>query len=257
METFERQTPTRVFLPEITVLDLEGVTCVEDANIRVLRDGLRADVGHVTLIDSMGTDDDLAYAARTSFRHKGKKPAGDLINYLWKNRHTSPFEMAVAKFETCAPIAVMRQWMRHRTQSYNEESMRYTEALPYVHVPSKYAFRDTRPGANKQMAGLPVGELQNLATRALVVEGLTQQYLLYRSLLGSGISREDARLVLPLGMMTSAVVCANLLNWLRFLTQRNAPKAQWQIREYASAIQYQLAQRFPLTFAAFAESQVL
>ena len=45
-----------------------------------------------------------------------------LINYLFKNKHTSPFEMVKFKFHVKAPIFVARQWFRHRTGNYNEIS---------------------------------------------------------------------------------------------------------------------------------------
>lgn len=51
------------------------------------------------------------------------------LAYLWKNKHMTPFEMSGATFEISAPIFVFREWMRHRTQSYNEASARFI-ALP-------------------------------------------------------------------------------------------------------------------------------
>jgi thymidylate synthase ThyX len=49
-----------------------------------------------------------------------------LLSFLWKNQHYTPFEMAGMIIEVQAPIFVFREWHRHRTQSYNELSARYT-----------------------------------------------------------------------------------------------------------------------------------
>jgi thymidylate synthase (FAD) len=59
-----------------------------------------------------------------------------LLDFMAKNHHTSPFEAMVFTFEIKAPIFVMRQWMRHRTWSYNEVSARYAELPEEFYVPA-------------------------------------------------------------------------------------------------------------------------
>ena len=88
--------------------------------------------GSVQLVDSMGNDLSIVKSARVSFDQieiSGQDQARDakLISYLMDNGHNTPFESVVAQFQITAPIFVIRQWQRHRTQSYNEVSGRYTE----------------------------------------------------------------------------------------------------------------------------------
>ena len=103
---------------------MRGRDCHEERRIDLL------DHGFVRLVNSMGDDLSVVRAARVSYDaawRAGKDQGSDkrLISYLWKHRHTSPFEAVTFTFEVKAPIFVFRQWMRHRTWSYNELSARY------------------------------------------------------------------------------------------------------------------------------------
>src|SRR5689334_9701621 len=112
------------------------------------------DHGFVRLVDSMGSDLSVVRAARVSYDaawRAGEDQGSDarLINYLWKNHHTTPFEAVTFTFEVKAPIFVFRQWHRHRTWSYNELSARYRE-LPNVWYVPDPAIVGKQSTANKQ-----------------------------------------------------------------------------------------------------------
>ena len=91
------------------------------------------DIGEVSLIDYMGDDKRAAHAARVSFlkddidtdkefTDKDKR----LINFLLREKHTSPFEHSTITFRLTVPAFIRSQIHRHRTFSYNEASRRYT-----------------------------------------------------------------------------------------------------------------------------------
>ena len=93
--------------------------------------------GFVRLIDIMGSDSDIADAARVSYG-EGTRSVSDnrnLIRYLIRHRHTSPLEMGTVKFHLKLPIFVMRQLVRHRTASLNEYSGRYSIMSNDCYVP--------------------------------------------------------------------------------------------------------------------------
>lgn len=101
---------------------------------RIYVDGTN-EKGWVELVDFMPHPDteisgDLAIvnAARTSYLGESKGPERDkkLLMYLYKNKHMGPFEMVEFKFRINAPVLVFWQWVRHRTQSMNFQSGRYT-----------------------------------------------------------------------------------------------------------------------------------
>ena len=95
------------------------------------------DHGELIVVDSMGSDLSIVRSARVSYDNKGKSTDERLINYLMKHDHTTPFESPTATFQIQAPIFVVRQWHRHRTQSYNEISARYAEMKPLYYLPER------------------------------------------------------------------------------------------------------------------------
>lgn len=75
------------------------------------------DKGFVRLVDYMGSDARIVQSARVSYGSgtKSLREDKDLIAYLLRNKHTSPFEQVVFTFHLKMPIFVARQWVRHRT----------------------------------------------------------------------------------------------------------------------------------------------
>lgn len=222
------------------------------------------DKGFVRLVDHMGSDLSIVRAARVSYDadwRTGENEGSDakLIRYLWRNHHTSPFEAATLTFEVKAPIFVFRQWHRHRTQSYNEVSARYTE-LPdefYVPDPGKIGQQSTH---NKQVR--EISDQQDdmaLGERELEVEAYQMvcdnSFTQYQTLLKRGWPRELARMCLPLSTYSRMFDTMNLLNLFKFLTLRLHPHAQWEIQEYARAIVTLIEPYFPVAVAAWRESQ--
>src|ERR1700745_1112210 len=99
---------------------------------------LTSEIG-VHLVDSMGNDDSVVHAARVSIvGARAETEAGErkgLLGFLMKNKHASPFEHVFSTFLVSVPIFVAREWQRHRTQSYNEMSSRYTKLVPKFYAP--------------------------------------------------------------------------------------------------------------------------
>jgi thymidylate synthase (FAD) len=132
------------------------------------------DHGFVRLVDSMGDDVSIVRAARVSYDaawRAGEDQGSDtrLINYLWKNHHTSPFEAVTFTFEVKAPIFVFRQWHRHRTWSFNELSARYRELPEEFYVPDP-ALIGEQAKDNKQARVISHGEADERPMLALIRE---------------------------------------------------------------------------------------
>ncbi len=187
--------------------------------------------------------------------------AGDerLLRYLWEHKHATPFEMAGLTIEVQAPIFVFREWHRHRTQSYNELSARYTPMPNLNYAPTVERMLVNAGTTNKQ-AGTVAGSdaLTEDAAQdwlAALVDFYDQAEDLYQMGLRAGVPKELARLPVPVARFSRMRASANLRNWLAFLTLRNDPAAQWEIRQYAIALQAILAERFPRTLELFAGSR--
>jgi len=220
------------------------------------------DHGYLRYIDHMGGDIDVVRAARTSFDaawRSGEDEKNDrgLIRYLMKNGHSTPFEMVTFKFEVKAPIFTYRQWHRHRTQSYNEMSARYTELPEEFYVPGIEVI-GVQSADNKQSRDITPGqkltgdeELKLHAIRKLMFEANSASYEAYQELLKRGVARELARSVLPVAMYSKMFVTANMLNWFRFLNERLHHHAQYEIRVYAEAIASIIQEKCPVSYEAF------
>jgi len=218
------------------------------------------DNGYVKEVESWGSDERIIEAARMStdkgFQGWGTPESpGDekLLAYLMNNRHDTPFEMAGLVIEVQAPIFVFREWHRHRTQSYNELSARYTPLPDLNYMPTVDRCLVVN-GANKQANSVGAKELTH-DTALFWLEQLNTLYVqaedVYRLGLEIGIPKELARLPVPVARYSRMRASANLRNWLAFITLRSAPNAQWEIRQFSDAVGKIVQEKFPRTWELF------
>lgn len=214
------------------------------------------DHGLVRLVDSMGNDLSVVRAARVSYGAEwrtGEDEGKDskLLNYLVKNKHTSPFESCVFTFEVKAPIFVFRQWHRHRTWSFNEISARYAVLPEEFYVPELEKIT-TQSSSNKQMRTdeLNPNAFSVRETIAVTCEKAFEQY---RKLIEYGCPRELARSVLPVATYSHMFATIDLHNLMHFLKLRLHSHAQYEIRVYAEAMLKLIEPIVPHSVAAFKE----
>lgn len=212
----------------------------------------------VELIDSMGDDRRACEAARVSLLNDAPEGEGlsardeRLLEFLMRERHTSPFEHSVVTFRICAPLPVVAQIMRHRTFSYNQASRRYTsDDIEFLDVTEwrKQGARNLQcsDGVLNDELGADIG--------AAYREHCARSLGLYESALARGCSREQARFLLPQGLMARFWMTGNLHNYLRFLLLRDDAHAQGECRDVAREMRRLLTQRFPATLSLFARLQ--
>ena len=225
--------------------------------------------GFVKLIDCMPRqipldsrklmcDSAIVQAARVSYGQglKDYETDSKLINYLFKHKHTSPFEMVKFKFHVKAPIFVARQWFRHRMGNYNEISGRYSELKEEIYYPDKIS---TQSKINKQLSSdddISNNErVKNLMNNTEIYNII--QFTNYKELMNAGVSREIARVNLPLSLFTEFYFCIDLHNLLNFIKLRNSKNAQYEIKEYASKIQDIIEPLCPITMKAFNDHKTI
>jgi thymidylate synthase (FAD) len=224
----------------------------------------RSDVT-VELIRGAASDADVVFAARVSTQGEGSRAAvgadaeksAGLINYLMRDRHGSPFEHNSFTFYVEAPIFVFREFMRHRVNSYNEESGRYRQLRPvfYVPGPERNLVQQGRPGKYEFVPGT---DEQHALVTEQVQEASTQAYRAYLEMLEAGVAREVARSVLPVGLFSSMYVTLNARSLMGFLSLRTKhPEAtfpsfpQREIEMVAEQMEEHLRSLMPLTWDAF------
>jgi thymidylate synthase (FAD) len=211
------------------------------------------DHGFVRLDDAMADDLSVVNGARVSFaRHKTEMDDSDagLIRFLMRERHGTPFEHNSFRFHIRAPIFVAREWFRHRVGSFNEFSMRYAKATDDFYVPEPDDVRSQvgKPGAYSFEPVEPgIAETTREEMRAVYEAAFSA----YERLVELGVARELARSVLPVGAYTEFYWTVNARALMNFLSLRNSETAQREIRRYAEACEQFLAEKMPITYAAF------
>lgn len=227
--------------------------------------------GFVGLVDSMGDDEAICEAARTSYG-KGTKSVSDdrnLIRYLMRQWHTSPFEMAEVKFHIKLPIFVMRQLVRHRTANLNEYSARYSVLSDEFYIPAM-DYIEAQSRTNKQGRGGAISDKDKALIQNLMEDNFNQSYHLYESLLNDdpehpcvlpddqffsedfpGMTRELARGVISVNNYTECYWKCDLHNLFHFLRLRLDHHAQREIRDFAQAMYDHVKKLFPLCCEAF------
>ena len=211
------------------------------------------DDGFVALVDCMGDDASVVQAARVSYGEGTRKVSDDrqLIRYLLRHAHTTPFEMAELKFVVRVPMDCWRQWIRHRTASINEYSTRYSLAIDAMQGTTGDQWR-SQAASNRQGSGEPLPPAAGNHHTAAEQELQALARRVYEERLAAGIAREQARKDLPLSTYTEAYWKIDLHNLLHFLALRMDPHAQLEIRRYAETIGHQIvAPLFPLVWEAF------
>lgn len=172
-----------------------------------------------------------------------------LLKFLYDHQHHTPFEFAGMVIEVQAPIFVFREWHRHRTQSYNEMSARYAP-LPNLYYRPPIERCSPPNTGNRQALGIldkqvSAQDAEQWLNDVIGLYDRTEK--IYQRGLSMGIPKEVARVVMPVGHYTRMRASANLRNWLGFITLRNHPAAQWEIRQFAQAVSEILANQFPHT----------
>lgn len=221
------------------------------------------DKGYVRLVDTLGSDLSIVNAARVSYdkesvlRNDGSLTIADqrLIDFLWREGHTSPFRHAALTFEVYAPLMVARQWWKYAVSSthvddqngWNESSRRYITENEEFYVPDVNAWR-SKPENSKQGSGAPImdgkGKYFTMALENYIKDGQE----LYDRAMDQNIAPELARLFLPAyGMYVRWRWTVSLQGVITFLDQRLEHDAQKEIQEYAKAVKELTQTAFPRT----------
>ncbi|MEZ4210332.1 MAG: FAD-dependent thymidylate synthase [Patescibacteria group bacterium] len=195
------------------------------------------DHGYIRLVDYMGVQASVAQAARVSYQKGTRRTSEDvgLVRRLYRDRHTSPLEQLVITFDLRMPIFVMRQWVRHRTARLNEESARYSELESIFYLPKRERMV-SQSKKNKQGGGKLLDDAVADHIAQLLLGGQDAAARDYAEMIRADYARELARINLPLSIYTRVRWQIDLHNLLHFLSLRNDPHAQYEIRVYAELI---------------------
>jgi thymidylate synthase (FAD) len=200
---------------------------------------------------SMGISDAqelVAYCARVSnpSNQLNTETSEKLIKYLIKHQHWSPLEMVSACIEITTTRDIARQILRHRSFSFQEFSQRYADPTKDLNFVTREArLQDLKNRQNSVETDDTM--LQNDWYRA-------QQRVIYAAkreyewAIANGIAKEQARAVLPEGLIESRLYMnGTLRSWIHYIDLRSANGTQLEHQEIALACAEVIAQIFPLT----------
>lgn len=219
------------------------------------------DHGHVDLVDYMGSDLSVANAARVSFNKESSWEYADsdvsirslsdkdtkLIRYLAKHNHFTPFCHPQISLRIKCPIFVRAQLGKHQVGLVmNEVSRRYVTYEPEIYTP---LWRNSPTDGAKQGSSGPIEDLDHCIKLRQEYDGVAKECLdLYNRLLADGVAPEQARSILPQGTYTEFVWTGSLYAFARVYNLRIDAHAQWEIQEYAKAIDKLIAPLFPVSW---------
>lgn len=206
------------------------------------------------LVDKMGTDLTTVNAARVSYgaeSHEFSERDEHLVNFLGEHNHVTPFRHAHATLRCRAPIFLARQLGKHQVGfSWNEISRRYKDGdaieieyyIPDVLLgrPEKLMTQSAKP-IPKDYANELFGYMRNAYLHALRE---------YQGLIDLGVAPEQARMVLPQGMITEWIWTGSLYGWANLYKQRSSEHAQYEARLFAEEVNKIMSEHFPKTWAA-------
>ena len=219
--------------------------------------------GFVKLLEVMGNDEEVENAARISYGEGTRKVSQtrNLIRYLMRHKHTSPFEMCEVKFHLKLPIFVMRQIVRHRTANINEYSGRYSIMSDEFYLPAEKDVHEqskqNNQGRGKELdednKQLVLGRMYDVNEHA---KGCYRQISEPNDLDGfyegfKGIARELARIILPVSNYTECIWKIDLNNFFKFCNLRMDSHTQQETRDYAEAMYELVEPKFSICCEAF------
>jgi thymidylate synthase (FAD) len=212
--------------------------------------------GYVRIVDTMGDDLSVVNAARVSYDKESDemRPNDEkLLRYLWREGHTSPFRHASMSFEVYAPLMVARQWYKHAVASthlddingWNESSRRYVTENEEFYIPDVWR---SAPENSKQGSGEPVDSSKQKVWTSVLERYIAEGEFYYKKLLELGAAPEQARLFLPAnGLYVRWRWTVSLHAVLHFLDLRKEHSSQWEIQQYATAVDKFVKLCFPET----------
>lgn len=206
----------------------------------------------VDLIDFMGGDMRAVQAARVSTKGTNDPAPGEghgLVNFLMRERHEVPFEHSVFTFLIEAPIFVTRQLLKHRLTSISETSGRYRELDAKFYVPSA-----ERPVVQSGKTGdynFVNDESKSELAQQEITFASEDAWWRYERMINTGISKEIARLVLPVNLYSSMYLTINARSLMNLLSLRNEHHAQYEIREVAQKMDTFFKEKMPVAHQAW------
>jgi len=196
----------------------------------------------------------IAYCARVSnpSNQFNTETSDKLIRYLVRHQHWSPLEMVSACVEIRTTRDIARQILRHRSFSFQEFSQRYAnpvEDLSFVVREARLQDPENRQNSVETDDRMLQIEWERAQKRVIFTAQKEYEWAI-----ANGIAKEQARAVLPEGLIESRLYMnGTLRSWVHFIELRSANGTQREHQEIARACAHVIATVFPMAGEFVAE----
>ena len=191
--------------------------------------------------------DIVAYCARVSnpSNQINSETSGKLLDYLIKHKHWSPFEMCSATLEVETTRDIARQFLRHRSFSFQEFSQRYADIRD---LDNDFVIREARlqdlKNRQNSVENIDAALEDEWANKQMAVVETAK--MAYNWAIENGIAKEQARAVLPEGNTVSRLyVNGTLRSWIHYIELRTANGTQLEHMQLAEEIAKVITKIFP------------
>jgi len=192
----------------------------------------------VELIDYFGSDKMVVDVARVSYNKEAsnytEEQNNKLIKYLWKHKHTSPFRHLSLQFRITCPIYVERQLAKHQVGiSINSISGRYVDfSDTYTMIDF---WREQSKDSKQGSAGVLDTDIQEKCNM-IEMHVFETCKKAYKDLIELGVSKEQARTILPLNLNTTFIWTGTFLAFMHMCALRLKPDTQLETRRVVEAM---------------------
>lgn len=175
----------------------------------------------------------IIYIARVSnpSNQLNSDTADQLIRYLIKNKHWSPFEMIDMTVEIITSRGIAQQILRHRSFSFQEFSQRYAEVTDFEPISLRKQASKNRQSSSEGLSPAQISYYENI-----INQHLQTSESLYKAMLNDGIAKECARFVLPITTQTKLYMKGSIRSWIHYFQIRCDEHTQLEHRLIALEI---------------------
>lgn len=185
--------------------------------------------------EDLSAEELIVYIARVSnpSNQLNKLTAHKLISYLIKHKHWSPFEFVDMTFEITTRRSVSAQILRHKSFSFQEFSLRYSEATAIQDIEIRKKAEKNRQSSLERFDPILDNEIKS---SQIVANLFSSSINVYRQLINAGVAKEVARDVLPLATETTLYMKSSVRSWIHYLEIRTQETTQLEHRKIALQI---------------------
>ena len=187
----------------------------------------------------------MAYIARVSNpKNQDNEKYAGLLRYCIKHNHWSVFEQSTMTLEIDTTRAIAAQILRHRSFTFQEFSQRYADSsLLSNKIPLPELRRQDDKNRQNSIDDLDPFEVQKLEMQMKTL--FDSSMALYQQMLGRGVAKECARMVLPLCTPTKIYMTGSCRSWIHYINLRSAHGTQKEHMVIAEGCRKVFTEQFP------------